>query len=100
VRAQLAEAPIGRTEFGTPVLDARHAALEDELGDLLFAVVNLCRKAGVHAALALDRANAKFVRRFEGIERLAAERGLDVKSAGLEKLDALWDEVKASEAKG
>jgi MazG family protein len=100
VRAQLAEAPIGRTEFGTPVLDARHAALEDELGDLLFAVVNLCRKAGVHAALALDRANAKFARRFEGIERLAAERGLDVKSAGLEKLDALWDEVKASEAKG
>ena len=99
VRHQLEEAPIGRTEFGTPVLDARHAALEDELGDLLFAVVNLCRKAGVHASLALDRANAKFVRRFEGIERLAAERGMDVKSAGLEKLDALWDEVKAAEPK-
>ena len=97
VRQQLADAPITRTEFGTPVLDATHAALEDELGDLLFAVVNLCRKAGVHAALALDRANAKFVRRFEGIERLASERGIDVKSAGLETLDALWDDVKASE---
>jgi MazG family protein len=99
VRQQLTDHPITRTEFGTPVLDATHAALEDELGDLLFAVVNLCRKAGVHAALALDRANAKFVRRFEGIERLAAERGIDVKSAGLEKLDALWDEVKAGERK-
>ena len=99
VRQQLTEHPITRTEFGTPVLDATHAALEDELGDLLFAVVNLCRKAGVHAALALDRANAKFVRRFEGIERLAGERGIDVKGAGLEKLDALWDEVKAGEAK-
>src|SRR5688500_10289152 len=100
VRQQLTEHPITRTEFGTPVLDATHAALEDELGELLFAVVNLCRKAGVHAALALDRANAKFVRRFEGIERLAGERGIDVRSAGLEKLDGLWDEVKAGEAKG
>jgi nucleoside triphosphate diphosphatase len=73
---------------------AREARLEDELGDLLFAAVNLCRKAGVHAAVALDKANMKFVRRFEAIERLAAERGLDVKTAGLEKLDALWEEVK------
>jgi uncharacterized protein YabN with tetrapyrrole methylase and pyrophosphatase domain len=71
--------------------------VEDELGDLLFAVVNLCRKAGVHASLALDRANDKFARRFTGIERLAAERGIDVKSAGLTALDALWDEVKARE---
>jgi uncharacterized protein YabN with tetrapyrrole methylase and pyrophosphatase domain len=37
------------------------------------------------------------VRRFEGIERLAAERGIDVKTAGLEVLDALWDEMKISE---
>jgi ATP diphosphatase len=73
--------------------------LEGELGDLLFAVVNLCRKAGVHPALALDKANAKFVRRFGAIERLAAERGIDVATAGLAVLDRLWDEVKASEAK-
>ena len=70
--------------------------LEAELGDLLFAVVNLCRKAHVHASVALDRANMKFVRRFEGIERLAAERGIDVRTAGLAVLDGLWDEVKAS----
>jgi MazG family protein len=79
---------------------ARQAALEAELGDLLFAVVNLCRKCDVHAALALDKANEKFVRRFRGIERLASERGIDVTSAGLEVLDGLWNEVKVEEAKG
>ncbi|HRN54486.1 MAG TPA: MazG nucleotide pyrophosphohydrolase domain-containing protein, partial [Gemmatimonadaceae bacterium] len=84
---------------GVPSNDARHARLEEELGDLLFAVVNLCRKAGTHPALALDRANAKFQRRFEAIEQLAAVRGIDVRTAGLEALDKLWDEVKADEAK-
>jgi len=68
--------------------------LEEELGDLLFAVVNLCRKLGVHPSLALDKANVKFASRFQGIERLARERGIDVQTAGLEALDALWDEVK------
>ena len=69
--------------------------LVSEIGDLLFAVVNLARKAGVQPDLALDRANRKFRRRFEGIERLAAERGIDVQSAGLDVLDRLWEEVKA-----
>lgn len=70
--------------------------LEDELGDLLFAVVNLCRKASVHPALALDRANIKFSKRFSAVERLARDRGLKVGEATLEQLDAIWDEVKAS----
>ena len=82
------------------VLTAGHERLEGELGDLLFAVVNLCRKAGVHASLALDRANAKFARRFGEVERLAAERGVAVATAGLTALDALWDEVKAREDEG
>jgi MazG family protein len=69
-------------------------ALEGELGDLLFAVVNLCRKANVHASVALDRANLKFVRRFGAIEKLAAERGVHVGTATLAELDVLWDEVK------
>ena len=82
---------------GPPADPRRHAALEAELGDLLFAVVNLCRKAGVHAALALDGANAKFTRRFEGIERLAAAHGRDLREMRLEEMDALWDEVKRGE---
>jgi MazG family protein len=71
--------------------------IEEELGDLLFAVVNLCRKASVHPALALDKANLKFARRFAEVERMAAERGLQVGAASLEELDALWDEAKAGE---
>jgi MazG family protein len=78
----------------TPRFDATHDRLQDEIGDLLFAVVNLARKAGVHPALALDRANKKFERRFQSIERLAAERGIAVADAGLAVLDSMWDEVK------
>jgi nucleoside triphosphate diphosphatase len=78
---------------------AKHEELESELGDLLFAVVNLCRKAGVHPALALDKANAKFVRRFSSMESLAKQRGIEVASAGLAALDKLWDEVKANETR-
>ena len=88
VRAEVARgaAPNG---YGVP-----DPLLEEELGDLLFAVVNLCRKLGVHPSLALDKANVKFASRFQGIERLAKERGIDVTTAGLDVLDALWDEVK------
>src|SRR2546427_2734388 len=72
----------------------------EEIGDLLFAVVNLARKLAIDPRAALERANEKFRRRFERVERLAAERGVDVGRASLEKLDELWDEVKASDAHG
>lgn len=71
-----------------------HDRLEDEIGDLLFAVVNLSRKVGIHPALALDRANIKFAKRFSEVERVALERGLKVGEATLEQLDDIWDEVK------
>lgn len=77
--------------------DADRTKLEDELGDLLFAVVNLARKAGVQPGAALDRANAKFRRRFAGIERAATERGMVLGEATLEEMDGLWDEVKNGE---
>ncbi len=95
VREELAEAEAHLTAGHAPAAGTpEHAALEDELGDLLFSCVNLCRKAGVHASIALDRANLKFSGRFQEVERLAGERGLVVRDAGLEKLDALWDEAK------
>lgn len=74
-----------------------HDALEAELGDLLFAVVNLARKAGVQPGAALDRANAKFARRFRQIEAEATTRGLVLGEATLEELDAIWDQVKQQE---
>jgi len=86
------------TEEVREALDATAADhLEDELGDLLFAVVNLVRRAGAHPAAALGRANAKFARRFGGIEALARERGVVLGSATLAELDVLWDEVKRRE---
>ena len=72
-------------------------ALVQEIGDLLFAVVNLARKAGVQPGPALDRANRKFRDRFEAMERLADARDIELHAAGLDALDRLWDEVKAGE---
>ena len=69
-------------------------ALEEELGDLMFAVVNLTRLTGTHSLQALQRANQKFTGRFEALEVLAKERGVELGKASLEELDALWDEVK------
>jgi MazG family protein len=77
--------------------DADRTKLEDELGDLLFAVVNLARKAGVQPGAALDKANAKFRRRFAGIEAGARERGLVLGEATLEELDEVWEDVKKGE---
>jgi MazG family protein len=69
-------------------------ALEEELGDLLFAVVNLTRLSGKHAMRALQQANQKFTARFEALERLARERGIVLEDATLDVLDGLWDEIK------
>lgn len=70
----------------------------DEIGDLLFAVVNVARHAGVEPETALRAATQKFRRRFEAVERLAAERGIDLHQSGnLAVLDALWDQVKSDE---
>jgi nucleoside triphosphate diphosphatase len=74
-------------------------ALVSEIGDLFFAAVNLARKAGVEPGLALERANRKFRDRFDALEQLAAERGIDVTAAGLSALDALWEEVKREETR-
>jgi tetrapyrrole methylase family protein/MazG family protein len=68
--------------------------LTEEIGDLLFAVVNLARKSGVQPGPALDRANRKFRERFERVELLAEDRGIEMTTAGLPVLDKLWDEVK------
>lgn len=84
-------------EIGRELEGADPDRLEDEIGDLFFAAVNLARLAHVHPAAALARANAKFSRRFRALEALAAERGVVFGEAGLEALDVLWDEVKRLE---
>lgn len=74
--------------------------MEEEMGDLLFAVVNLARKLEVDAEVALSRATRKFGRRFRGVEALARARGVQMEATPLEALDRLWDEVKATEKSG
>jgi nucleoside triphosphate diphosphatase len=73
------------------------AALEEEIGDLLFATANLARKLDIEPETALRRATAKFERRFRRVETLAAERGI---GRNLDALEALWQEVKAEEKFG
>lgn len=68
-----------------------------ELGDLLFAVVNVARHAGVDPELALRRASDKFRTRFEKVEILAQDRSIALQDADLATLDELWGEVKRSE---
>lgn len=72
-------------------------AMEDELGDLMFAVVNLGRKLGLDAEAALRRTNAKFERRFAGVLTKLAERGLQPEQSNLAEMDGLWEETKREE---
>jgi tetrapyrrole methylase family protein/MazG family protein len=74
------------------------AARSRELGDLLFSIVNLARWLNVHAEDALRQANARFNQRFEAMERLCRERGLDFVKLSLDEKEALWQEAKSKEA--
>ena len=69
-------------------------AVEDELGDLLFSVVNVARFCECDAETALDKATKKFMERFTITEKLAKEKGIDMKASSLEVLDELWEEAK------
>jgi MazG family protein len=69
-------------------------AVKEEIGDLLFSVVNLARLVGSHGSLALEAANAKFEKRFRALETLAQERGVALPGATLAELDELWEEIK------
>jgi ATP diphosphatase len=70
--------------------------LADELGDMLFVMVSLARKLGLDAETCLRHANAKFARRFEGIEVLLAAEGRTPADATLAEMEALWQQVKAA----
>jgi nucleoside triphosphate diphosphatase len=81
----------------TSALDrnAGRATLEDEMGDVLFAVANLARKLDIDPEAALRAATAKFERRFRRLETLAAERAA---GGDIDALEALWQQVKSEEA--
>jgi len=71
--------------------------LEEEIGDLIFSIVNISRAHGVDPSLALARANEKFTRRFRHVEKRMAEQGLEMKRGALDTMDAFWEEAKKLE---
>ncbi|GHV29902.1 nucleoside triphosphate pyrophosphohydrolase [Spirochaetia bacterium] len=73
---------------------AAREALEGELGDLLFSAVNLCRFLKVEPSVALQRTNAKFVRRFKHVEKRMKETNQTMKPGNLEAMDVFWEEAK------
>jgi len=88
VREELAEL---EHEIGS---GAPRERLEDELGDVLFAVANMARKLGVDSEQALRGTNRKFERRFRHVEARLKEQGLTPEQVKLEEMDAYWDEAK------
>ena len=75
------------------------AKIHEEIGDLLFAVMNVARKVGVDAENALVDATTKFTRRFERVEDALADRGKTPQQSNLEEMDALWNDAKKSDAR-
>jgi ATP diphosphatase len=72
-------------------------AMEDELGDLSFVLVNLARRLDIDPEAALRRANRKFERRFRAVESRIAASGRKMDETGLEEMSALWDDIKQAE---
>ena len=80
-----------------PSSAAANSTVAEEIGDLLFACVNLARHLGVEPEGALRAANAKFTARFRHVEAALADSGRDATTVGLAELDRLWDEAKRAE---
>ena len=91
VDEELAELRVEISEGGGP------DRLEDELGDALFAIVNLARHLGVDPEAALRRCNAKFERRFRGVEDALRAGGTPIESASLEAMEERWRLIKVAE---
>lgn len=73
------------------------SAIKDEIGDMLFVIANLARHADIEPEAALEGTNAKFMRRFAHIEARLAAQERSLEGAGLEEMDALWNEAKRLE---
>lgn len=89
-----AKVPEEQQELFAAIDSGDQARIEEELGDLLFSVVNIARFAGVDAEQALYRSTDKFAKRFRAVEALAKERGIDMKNAPDSLIDSLWEEIK------
>lgn len=82
-------------EFEAEVAKGDHEAMEAELGDMFFSLVNLARVYGINPDTALERTNRKFISRFNHIEAAAKAQGRSLSDMTLAEMEALWDEAKA-----
>ena len=97
VAEELAEVRQAAEQGGPNAALGASPEIFEEIGDLLFAAANLARKLDVDAEAALRAANAKFERRFRGMEALAAQRGQAFEDLNLAAQERLWQEVKRGE---
>ena len=81
-------------ELKEAIANGEQSAISDELGDVLFSAVNVSRFVDVEAEEALTNSTDKFVSRFKKVEKMADERGINMKETELAVLDELWDEAK------
>ena len=70
------------------------SAIEEEIGDMLFSIVNLSRHLDIHAEDILRKANKKFVNRFKKVEEELEAKGKSMEEASLEDMDKIWDKIK------
>lgn len=85
------------TELYEAVAGGDPAEIEEEMGDVLFSLINYARFINVDPEQALEKTNKKFIRRFQYIEEKAREQGADLQQMTLEQMDALWNEAKKQE---
>ncbi len=90
----LAKLETETVELREAIASGDMAAMEDELGDLLFCCVNTARKMGINAESALTNATEKFISRFAAVEAAVQKTGKTMDSCSLQELDAVWDEIK------
>lgn len=92
IREELAEVEVALDQYGehTPV----SSALEEEIGDLLFTVINFARKLKVDPEMAIDQTNRKFIKRFTYVENALSNRGVTLKEASLEMMEEEWLNAK------
>ncbi|MDE6099821.1 MAG: nucleoside triphosphate pyrophosphohydrolase, partial [Paramuribaculum sp.] len=85
------------SEFRAEAENGDRLKMKQEMGDLLFSLVNVARLYGIHPDEALELTNNKFIRRFSYVETRAKESGRNLKDMSLGEMDDIWNEAKESE---